>query len=154
MLDLFREIGQTMRSNRLRTILTGISVSWGVFMLILLLGMAKGLVNAFEANQTSESMGKINVWNGITSRPWRGYSDGRYIRQRNSDLQPVVENSHGLIASGSAFATNDTAKIHGPATLYPAASWLYIRRPSSMRESTCRAVTSSTTSTWSCAAAR
>ena len=129
MLDLFREIGQTMRSNRLRTILTGISVSWGVFMLILLLGMAKGLVNAFEANQTSESMGKINVWNGITSRPWRGYSDGRYIRQRNSDLQPVVENSHGLIASGSAFATNDTAKIHGPAdfvsggfmAVYPAA---------------------------------
>ena len=83
MLDLLREIGQTMRSNRLRTILTGISVSWGVFMLILLLGLAKGLVNAFEANQTSESMGKINVWNGITSRPWRGYSDGRYIRQRN-----------------------------------------------------------------------
>ncbi len=57
MLDLFREIGQTMRSNG-RTILTGISVSWGVFMLILLLGMAKGLVNAFEANQTSEKHGQ------------------------------------------------------------------------------------------------
>ncbi len=114
MLDLFREIGQTMRSNRLRTVLTGISVSWGVFMLILLLGLAKGLVNAFEANQTADGMGKINVWNGITSKPWRGYADGRYIRQRNSDLQPVIEGSHGLIASGSAFAINDTARIIGP----------------------------------------
>ncbi len=115
MLDLFHEIGQTMRSNRLRTILTGISVSWGVFMLILLLGLAKGLVSAFEANQTSESMGKINVWNGITSKPWRGYATGRYIRVRNSDLRPVVEGSHGLIASGSAIARNDTARIIGPA---------------------------------------
>ena len=34
MLDLLREIAQTLRNNRLRTMLTGIAVAWGIFMLM------------------------------------------------------------------------------------------------------------------------
>lgn len=48
MFDLFNEILQTMRTNKLRTILTGIAVAWGIFMLIVLLGFAKGVRTAFE----------------------------------------------------------------------------------------------------------
>ena len=43
MLDLVREIRQTLRNNRTRTVLTGLSVAWGIFMLIILLGVSRGV---------------------------------------------------------------------------------------------------------------
>ena len=48
MTDLIREIFQTIRTNKLRTVLTGIAVTWGVFMLIVLLSMARGVTNNFQ----------------------------------------------------------------------------------------------------------
>ena len=42
MTDLIREISQTVGRNKLRMALTGFAVAWGVFMLIVLLGIARG----------------------------------------------------------------------------------------------------------------
>ena len=56
MFDLFNEILQTMRTNKLRTILTGIAVAWGIFMLIVLLGFAKGVRTAFEDSPMGHGM--------------------------------------------------------------------------------------------------
>ena len=46
MIELFTEIWQTARRNKLRTGLTGFAVAWGIFMLIVLLGAGNGLINA------------------------------------------------------------------------------------------------------------
>lgn len=107
MIDLANEIWQTMRNNKLRTALTGVAVAWGIFMLIVLLGMSRGVVNAFEANMGKQGSNAITVFPGVTTEAWHGYKMGRYIQLKNGDMN-VVE-SRGDRKIGKV-----TAKIFGP----------------------------------------
>jgi putative ABC transport system permease protein len=72
MIELFREIGITLSRNKLRTFLTGFSISWGIFMLMILLGAGNGLRNGVTANFESQSTNKITMMSGHISKPTSG----------------------------------------------------------------------------------
>lgn len=88
--DDFREIWSTIRQNKLRTFLTGFSVSWGIFMLIIMLAAGNGLRNGVMYNFRNMSMNKVQVWNGYTNKPWKGMQSGRVIRFKETDL-PILK---------------------------------------------------------------
>lgn len=87
--DHLQEIFSTLRKNKLRTTLTGLSVSWGIFILIVLLGAGNGLQNGVMSNFSSRAVNRINLWSGTTSTPYKGLKSGRNIRFRESEIATI-----------------------------------------------------------------
>jgi len=86
MKDLFTEIWESVRRNKLRTCLTGFAVSWGIFMLIVLLGAGNGLMNSFMSGGRGFAANSVLVGGGWTSKPYDGLKAGRRIRLDDTDV--------------------------------------------------------------------
>lgn len=99
--DNFREIWSTIQKNKLRTFLTGFSVSWGIFMLIFLLGAGNGLYNGVMQNFTNFSMNQVRVWGGYTTMPWKGLPTNRSITFKETDFE-IIKQAHPEIDLCSA----------------------------------------------------
>ena len=110
MFDLLREIGQTLQNNKLRTGLTGGAVAWGIFMLIILLGAARGVSNAGEENMSGMSFNIISLWPGYTSKAYAGFKEGRLIELRDDDSE-TLHSKLSNVSSVQPYASVDTAKI-------------------------------------------
>jgi len=89
MIDLFREISQTLSRNKLRTILTGLSVSWGIFILIVLLGAGNGLKNGVESNFSDRATNSVTLWSGRTTMPYKGLKSGRQIEFTENEVNAI-----------------------------------------------------------------
>ena len=111
MIDLLLEIGQTLSHNKLRTALTGFAVMWGIFMLIILLGMGHGVFNAFSYNMGGDRTKSINVWGGMTTKPYKGYQEMRYIPLEYRDLSAIDHDGRGVIAKAVAIKDLDSAQV-------------------------------------------
>lgn len=110
--DDFREIWSTIRQNKLRTFLTGFSVSWGIFMLIIMLAAGNGLRNGVMHNFRNMSMNKVQVWNGYTNKPWKGMQSGRSISFKETDLTIVKNRFKEIDLLSANVWHNDTLYVN------------------------------------------
>jgi putative ABC transport system permease protein len=90
-IDLWQEILNTMRKNKLRTMLTGFSVLWGIFMLIILLGSGTGLENAAKGSFKRGAVNSVWVFPGRTSLSFQGMKPGRNITFYDEDFKNTKE---------------------------------------------------------------
>ena len=96
-----REIWSTMKKNKLRTFLTGFSVSWGIFMLVVLLGAGNGLHNGIMYNFRDWGNNRIEVWPRSTSKPWQGMRPNRWLSFKDEDYH-MIKKEHPEIELCSA----------------------------------------------------
>ena len=87
MREQLQEIFSTVSRNKLRTFLTGFSVAWGIFMLIVLLGSGNGLRNAMQDNFSGRAINSMFIYSGQTSVPYKGFQSGRHIQINQRDME-------------------------------------------------------------------
>jgi len=88
--DNWQEIWATLRSNKLRAFLTALGVFWGVFMLILMLGVGNGLERGAIRNLSGLTSYSIYVWPQRTSLPFQGLKPGRSVSLNDADVAAVA----------------------------------------------------------------
>ncbi|MFT3699558.1 MAG: ABC transporter permease [Kofleriaceae bacterium] len=84
-IDRWGEVFDTIRRNKLRTVLTCVSVAWGIFVMVVLLGMGQGLNNGIRKSFRKEAANAVYINAAKTSIPWAGYGFNRKITFNNRD---------------------------------------------------------------------
>ncbi len=90
-LERWQEIFETLRKNKLRTFLTGLSVASGIFILVILLGFSTGLANGVKSEFESDATNLLTVWTGRTTKEYKGLNPGRYIQMKNENFNLISE---------------------------------------------------------------
>ncbi|MCB9675529.1 MAG: ABC transporter permease [Alphaproteobacteria bacterium] len=85
-----------MWRNRVRTALTSLSVAWGIFMLVLLLGFGKGLQNNVEYEFRDDATNSVWIYPGKTTKPFDGYPVGRRLGFTNRDHDAIAVGIEGV----------------------------------------------------------
>ncbi len=91
-MNLLYEIYSVLKHNKLRTILTGLSVSWGIFILIILLAAGNGLKNGVTSNFSDRASNTVQMWPGTTSVPYNGLKSGRDLQFSKNEIENINEN--------------------------------------------------------------
>ncbi|MBQ9888216.1 MAG: ABC transporter permease [Bacteroidales bacterium] len=111
MKDLFTEIWSSLRQNKLRTTLTGLAVSWGIIIIIVLLGTGNGLMNALLSNSGDTVLNLIEVYPGITSRAYNGMKEGTPMRFNERDIAFSEQFSGKIDRAFGALYFSDTLSL-------------------------------------------
>lgn len=90
--DRWMEVYMALKSNKLRTFLTAFGVFWGIFMLIIMLGSGKGLENGVYHGMGDFATNSVFIWAQPTSKPYKGYKQGRRYHFTNQDTKAILDN--------------------------------------------------------------
>lgn len=105
--DRWQEIFATLRAHKLRTFLTSLSVAWGIFMLVLLIGAGRGLSEGAQSRFKDDAVNSFWLFGGRTSKPYRGMAVGRPTQMRNADYEMLRDRQHGVEHITSRFSVGD-----------------------------------------------
>jgi putative ABC transport system permease protein len=95
-MDSWREMFDFLSRHKLRTVLTGSSVAWGIFMLMLLLGAGNGLQQGVQQDFKDDATNSIWIFPSKTSLPFGGRPPGRAVRLHNDDVSAIAKDIPGV----------------------------------------------------------
>ena len=106
--DNLQEIWGTIKKNKLRTFLTGFSIAWGIFMLIVLLASGNGLRNGIEYNFRYMAENTVFCYTRYTTKPYKGYQANRRIEFDEKDLYAIKREHPEVDLISATNNRNDT----------------------------------------------
>ncbi len=127
MSDLLRELVEDVVRHPLRSTLTALSVAWGTFMLVVLLGLGTGLQNSVRWQFRDDATNSIWIYDGETSLPYQGHRVGREVQFVEADIGrveslPGVEHLTGRFyppGRRALLKVGDRASAYGVRSVHP-----------------------------------
>jgi putative ABC transport system permease protein len=83
---MWREIFQSIIAHKQRSVLTGLGITWGIFILIILLGLGNGFEKGVMKLFDGFNRNTVWVFCGQTSQPYKGLQAGRNILLKYDDI--------------------------------------------------------------------
>src|SRR5512138_2207509 len=114
-LDRWREVLDTIGRNKLRTALTAVSVAWGIFVMVVLLGLGRGLDQGLRYKFRREASNSVSMWANKQSIAFGGYDVGRKLIFDNKDYERAKE-TKGVDKSAGTFWIRGTMWGNGMMT--------------------------------------
>lgn len=125
--DFWSEIFLALKRNKLRTILTGFAISWGIFMLIVLLSAGNGLKNGVNSNFADRIKNTYRIWASATELPYKGHKANRFIKLTNKDVEMLktqfnqVDEVSPILSQGGSLIFGEksrTVSLEGVTPIY------------------------------------
>ncbi len=95
-LDNWQEIWTTITRNKLRSILTGFGVFWGIFMLIILIGVGNGFKDGMKSNFGGFASNSCFFFADRTSEAYKGFRKGRSWNMNNRDIALIRKKAQSV----------------------------------------------------------
>ncbi|MBR4898274.1 MAG: ABC transporter permease [Prevotella sp.] len=89
MQELLQEVLTAMKSNRMRIALTGFSIAWGMFILVVLLGSSGGFQRGLYKTFHLDINQIVRITTGKTVMPWEGMDKGRQLMLNINDAKAI-----------------------------------------------------------------
>jgi len=109
--ERWSEVFEAISKNKLRTFLTGLSVSIGILILVLLLGIGEGMSNGTEKMFSRDATNKVSIWTGATGMEYKGLNAGRRISIKNEDFELINKLFSEQIEYSSSIVINWSGSI-------------------------------------------
>jgi putative ABC transport system permease protein len=88
--DTWQEIYGSIRKNKVRTSITIIGVLWGIFLLVVLLGAARGMENGFNKLFGNFATNSVFIWTESTDTPFKGFQECRRFSLTINDIEVLT----------------------------------------------------------------
>lgn len=95
-LDKWQEIWNTITANKMRSVMTGFGVFWGIFMLVILIGVGNAFQGGMEQNIKGFATNSGFFFTNVTSEPYKGFRKGRLWNMNNRDLEIIKQKATAL----------------------------------------------------------
>jgi len=95
-IDYWQEVWVTIARNKVRSILTGFGVFWGIFMLVILMGAGNGFEGGMKKTFDGFATNSVFFSNNRTSEPYKGYRKGRWWSMNNRDIELIRERAQSV----------------------------------------------------------
>lgn len=95
-LDSFQEVVHTITRNKWRSFFTAFGVFWGVFMLVVLLGIGMDFKNFFMNSMDGMATNSLYIMAHTTSEPYKGFQSNRNWSLHTKDLNIISARVNGI----------------------------------------------------------
>ena len=101
---LLSEFLEDLRAQRTRVALTGGGIACGTFIVVVLLALGEGIKRAVMSELLGAYDAAIVIYNGQTTKPYRGLPARRFIRFEEDDVAALLRELPGIEAASNVYS--------------------------------------------------